>query len=153
MARDEIRMLNYRTTTDDTVTTTDLTGEQQGQITSIQDFLVFKARQKGSSLGFDKYLALTKDQWDLLPKSAQTTWDTLSPDKKATILEPWTARPPRHPPPRPNNDNTSISLHDISAHNYLQVNFYDQLMGSATDIADHLKIDDRHNTGHNSQNS
>jgi hypothetical protein len=37
--------------------------------------------------------SLSKAQWDRLPENAQSTWDTLSPEDKATILEPRGAHP------------------------------------------------------------
>jgi hypothetical protein len=64
MQRETIRALNYDTIADTTTTTTDLNPGQQGLLTSLQDFLTFVAREKGSSLNFDEYVALTSDAYD-----------------------------------------------------------------------------------------
>jgi hypothetical protein len=95
--------------------------------------------------------SLTKAQWDRLPEGSQATWDTLSSEDKATILEPRGPRPPHLRRPQSQSGSTAISLHDISAHDYLQVNFHDQLTGSDMNTADHLKIEEASNS--QSQNS
>jgi hypothetical protein len=64
MNRDKIRVLKYSTTTDGDTVTTDLNGSQRGKITSLQDFVISRARTKGSALTADEYLALTRDMYD-----------------------------------------------------------------------------------------
>jgi hypothetical protein len=64
MSRDEIRICRYETITAGVAITTTLNGGQRGQITSLQDFLVSSAREKGSSLERAEYLALTKVGYD-----------------------------------------------------------------------------------------
>ncbi len=59
MQRDVIRTLNYDTVVGTNTTTTDLKAGQQGLLTSLQDFLNHVAKEKGSSLDFEEYLALT----------------------------------------------------------------------------------------------
>jgi hypothetical protein len=64
MQRDVIRVLNYNTVVQTTTTTTDLKLGQQGLLTSLQDFLNFVAKEKGSFLDFEEYLALTSDKYN-----------------------------------------------------------------------------------------
>jgi hypothetical protein len=69
MQRDDIHILNYNTMVGTDPTTADLNPGQRGLLTSLQDFLTFKtltfkAREKGSSLEFKNYLALTSDQYN-----------------------------------------------------------------------------------------
>jgi hypothetical protein len=64
MQRADVRVLNYDTVAESNTTTTDLNPGQRGLLTSLQDFLIFKGREKGASLSFDEYLALTSDQYD-----------------------------------------------------------------------------------------
>jgi hypothetical protein len=59
-----IRVLNYDTLVGTDTTTTGLKAGQQGLLTSLQDFLNFVAKEKGSSLDFEEYLALTSDEYD-----------------------------------------------------------------------------------------
>jgi hypothetical protein len=64
MGRDTIRILNFDAVDGTTTTTTDLNPGQRGLLTSLQDFLTSVAKQKGSSLSFDEYLAMTSDAYD-----------------------------------------------------------------------------------------
>jgi hypothetical protein len=59
-----IRVLNYDTVVETNTTTTDLKAGQQGLLTLLQDFLNFVGKEKGSSLDFKEYLALTSDEYD-----------------------------------------------------------------------------------------
>jgi hypothetical protein len=64
MTRDMVRALNYDTIVGTNTTTTDLNPGQQGLLTSLQDFLNSVSKDKGTSLIFDDYIALTSDMYD-----------------------------------------------------------------------------------------
>ena len=62
--------------------------------------------------------SMSKDQWTRLSKDAQTTWDTMSSESKAIILEagrrPFARRPAR-----------TLNLHEVTAYDYINANLHD----------------------------
>ena len=85
---------------------------------------------------FDRGPRLTADQWHRLPADAQKTWDLLSPEAKAVILQPRStpnsgatkrSYPPRPPPSAP-PDRRLAQTHEVD---YLMACLHDLRGGSS----------------------